>query len=72
MQYKCETCWCSIKEFDPILILDEKVYHKDCVELYPTNYVVYSDDEFIGTVEDDDIQYAYELLEDLEEEEEDV
>ena len=68
MQYKCEVCWNPIKEFDAIFEHDDNIYHKDCVELYPIKHVFYANGEFIGEVEEDDVQYAYELLEDMEEE----
>jgi|GEM_PF-1301332 len=71
---KCAHCLEEIQSCEEIFEMDNKIYHKDCVELHPIQYVVFLNDECIGTIDADDVQFSDDLLNegeyiDLEEEE---
>lgn len=59
----CEACSETFLWDDDVIIIDDKVYHKDCVSLYPTGYVAFIDDNFLGETENDDGGMAFDWLE---------
>lgn len=66
MEAKCTYCDFEFKWNDDVVIVNDEVYHKTCVKLYPIGYVAYTeDDDFLGETENDDGQDAYEIFEDL-------
>lgn len=62
---KCVSCEDEFEWNDEVIIVEDCLYHKDCVTLYPTGYVAYIDDEFLGETENEDGQMAYEIIDDL-------
>lgn len=62
---KCGACEDKFVWNDDVIIVEDNLYHKDCVTLYPTGYVVFIDDEFLGETENEDGQMAYEIIDDL-------
>lgn len=62
----CNACDDPFHWEDEVVIVDDEHYHKDCVELYPTGYVAFLDDNCLGETENDDGQSAYEILDDEE------
>lgn len=54
---KCNKCLEVFKWDDVIVNSDDLYFHKECVELYPSSYVVFVDDEFVGEVEYEDDAY---------------
>lgn len=61
----CDACDDKFNWDDDVVIVNEKLYHKDCVTLYPTGFVAYIDDEFLGETENEDGQMAFEIIDDL-------
>ncbi|MFJ8099373.1 hypothetical protein [Lysinibacillus sp. NPDC096212] len=58
----CEACKETIGWNDDVVLVNDEVYHKDCVELYPTGYYAMLDGEPLGETENDDGSYAFEIL----------
>ncbi|WP_197046693.1 hypothetical protein [Oceanobacillus salinisoli] len=66
-------CFYCDEEFvwdDYVVIVEDELYHKDCVELYPTGYFAMLDGEPLGETENEDGQMASEIIDDLLDEEE--
>lgn len=61
----CTACDDPFKWDDDVIIVGDNLYHKDCVTLYPTGFVAYIDDEFLGETENEDGQMAFEIIDDL-------
>lgn len=61
----CKACDDEFKWDDDVIIVRDNLYHKDCVTLYPTGFVAYIDDEFLGETENEDGQMAFEIIDDL-------
>lgn len=59
----CPACDDYFEYDDRIVEVNDKFYHDKCVELYPTGYVAYLNDEFLGETENEDGQSAYDFLE---------
>lgn len=59
---KCESCEEPFKWDDNVVLVGEDLYHEDCVTLYPTGYVAFIGDDFIGETTNEDGQLAYELI----------
>lgn len=66
---KCLACKDGFNWDDDIVVVDEELYHKDCVTLYPTGYYAFIDDELLGETDNEDGQMAFEILEEGEYEE---
>lgn len=62
---KCKACEYLFKWNDEVVIVDDEVYHKDCLELYPTGYYAMLDGEPLGETENDDGQMACEIIDGL-------
>ena len=67
---RCKACEETFTWNEDVILVNDDVYHKDCVSLYPTGYVAYIDDEFLGETENEDGSSAYDILEEGEYEEE--
>lgn len=52
---KCEECYQTFKWDDDVVSVNEYYYHKDCVEMVPSGYVAFVNDEFLGEVEYEDM-----------------
>lgn len=61
----CTVCEEIFKWDDDVIIVEDDLYHKDCVELYPIGYIAMLNGEPIGETENDDGQMACEILGDL-------
>lgn len=67
---RCKACEETFTWNEDVILVNDDVYHKDCVQLYPTGYVAYIGDEFLGETENDDGSSAYDILDEGEYEEE--
>lgn len=67
---RCRECEETFSWDDDVIRISDDVYHKKCVELYPTGYVAFIDGNFIGETENDDGSSAYDILDEGEYEEE--
>lgn len=63
---RCEACEDPFRWDDDVVIVDDNLYHKNCVELYPTGYFAMLDDEPLGETENYDGETAFTILEDNE------
>lgn len=63
---RCEACDEPFRWDDEIVIVDDELYHKGCVTLYPTGFFAMLDGDPLGETENDDGQSAYEILDDEE------
>lgn len=52
---KCDECVEVFKWDDDIVNVDDRYFHKDCVELIPMGYIAFVDDDPIGEVEYEDM-----------------
>ncbi|MEK4403481.1 hypothetical protein MKZ26_03420 [Sporosarcina sp. FSL K6-6792] len=59
---RCEACNDPFYEDDEIVIVDDELYHKVCVTLYPTGYFAFLGGEPLGETENEDGSSAYEIL----------
>lgn len=62
---KCVSCEDEFLWNDTVVIVDDELYHKDCLELYPTGYFAMLDGEPLGETENEDGQLAYEIIDGL-------
>ena len=62
MLAKCKECNEDFKWDSKIIIVNDEPYCDDCVKLYPTGYVAFIGDDWIGETENDDGQDACELF----------
>lgn len=58
----CEACGEAFFWHEPVVLVGEEAYHKDCVILYPTGYVAFTDDVCLGETENGDGQMAYDAF----------
>ena len=68
---KCAACEYKFEWNDQVVIVDDDLYHKDCLTLYPTGYYAYVGGEPLGETENEDGQMAYQIIDGLLEDEED-
>jgi hypothetical protein len=52
---KCTECLDVFKWDDDVVNVGYVYFHKKCVELVPSGYVAYVNDEYIGEVEHEDM-----------------
>lgn len=62
---KCKACDDSFEWNDQVVIVDDDLYHKDCLELYPIGYFAMLDGDPLGETENEDGQMAYEIIDGL-------
>ena len=62
---KCSACDDPFVWDDNVIIVDDEIYHKDCVVIYPIGYFAMLDGEPLGETENEDGQFAYEIIDDL-------
>lgn len=65
-----EACDETFSWNDEVVLVNDEVYHKDCVTLCPTGYYAMLDGEPLGETENDDGSSAYDILNEGEYEEE--
>ena len=61
---QCKACEDNFYWNDEVIIVNDELYHKDCVSLYPTGYYAMLDDEPLGETENEDGEMACEILDD--------
>ena len=62
---KCKACDDEFVWNNDVIVVEDNLYHKDCVNLYPTGFVAYIDDEYLRETENDDGQMACEIISDF-------
>ena len=62
---KCSSCGENFKWDDSVIMMNDIIYHKDCLIIYPSKYVVYDGGEYLGELEEDDSYMAYEYIDSL-------
>lgn len=62
---KCVACADDFRWNDEVVIVADEVYHKDCLDLYPTGFYAMLDGEMLGETENDDGQMACEIIDTL-------
>lgn len=62
---KCPACENAFKWSDYIILVNDKIYHEDCVTLRPLKYAVLLGDEYLGEIDDDTGQMACNIIEGL-------
>ncbi len=62
---ECNACSENFTYTDDVILVAGKIYHRDCVILYPNGFVAFLDDEFLGETENDDGSPACEYISDL-------
>ncbi|MFJ7698930.1 hypothetical protein [Lysinibacillus fusiformis] len=67
---RCKACEETFVWNEDVILVNDEVYHKDCVQLYPIGYYAMLDDEPLGETENDDGSSAYDILDEGEYEEE--
>lgn len=67
---RCKACEETFVWYEDVILVNDEVYHKDCVQLYPIGYYAMLDDEPLGETENDDGSSAYDILDEGEYEEE--
>jgi len=70
MEAYCKACEEKFEWNDIVVVVEDTPYHKDCLSLYPSGYVAFLDDEFLGETENEDGELAFEIIDDLLDEEE--
>ncbi|XRD23481.1 hypothetical protein AABM34_13095 [Lysinibacillus fusiformis] len=59
---RCKACEETFVWNEDIILVNDEVYHKDCVQLYPIGYYAMLDDEPLGETENDEGSSAYDIL----------
>lgn len=67
---RCKACEETFIWNEDVILVNDEVYHKDCVTLCPTGYYAMLDGEPLGETENDDGSSAYDILNEGEYEEE--
>ncbi|MFF5816381.1 hypothetical protein [Lysinibacillus capsici] len=67
---RCKACEETFTWNEDVILVNDDVYHKDCVELYPTGYFAMLDGEPLGETENEDGSMAFDILDEGEYEEE--
>lgn len=62
---ECNACSEHFTYTDDVILVNGKIYHRDCVILYPTGFVVFLDDERLGETENYDGSPAGDYISDL-------
>lgn len=52
---RCEECLENFRWNDDVVNTGDSYFHEKCVELVPSGYVVYVNDEYVGEVEYEDM-----------------
>jgi len=59
---RCKACEETFVWNEDVILVNDEVYHKDCVQLYPIGYYAMLDDEPLGETENDEGSSAYDIL----------
>lgn len=62
---KCVSCEDDFVWNVAVVIVDDKLYHKDCLELHPTGYFAMLDGDPLGETDNEDGQWACEIIDGL-------
>ena len=68
---KCAACEDKFEWDDTVVVVDDSIYHKDCLSLYPSGFVAFLDGEPLGETENEDGQMACEIIDGLLDDEDD-
>jgi len=60
---KCGACVEAFNWDDDVILVNDEIYHKDCVTLYPTGYFAMLDGDPLGETENEDGSMAFFELE---------
>lgn len=55
---KCDECLEVFMWDDEVVNVGDRYWHRGCVELIPINYGAYVGDEYIGTVDYEDLAFS--------------
>ena len=56
---KCGACEETFDWDDDVILVNDEIYHKSCVTLYPTGYFAMLDGEPLGETENEDGSMAF-------------
>lgn len=59
---KCEACGEHFQWKDDVIVVNDEIYHKDCLTIFPTSYFAMLDDNPLGETENEDGSMAIEIL----------
>lgn len=66
---ECSACNESFVWIDEVILVNDELYHKDCLNLFPTGFIAFLGDECLGETENEDgssaCDYIPELLDDI-------
>lgn len=65
LKKECTACDEAFVWNDEVILVNDELYHKDCVDLYPTGYFAMLDGEPLGETENDDGSSACEYIPEL-------
>lgn len=65
MENKCKACDDPFKWDDTVIIVDDDIYHKDCLDIYPSQFFAFLDGEPLGETENGDGDMACEYIDEL-------
>lgn len=59
---RCEACNDPFYEDDVVVIVDDELYHRDCVTLYPIGYFAMLGGDPLGETENDEGSSVWDVL----------
>ena len=59
---ECSACKDPFVWDDDVILVNDELYHKDCVTLYPTGFVAFLDDQCLGETDNEDGSMAFEYI----------
>ena len=62
---ECRVCNEGFIWDDDVILVNDELYHKDCVIVYPTVFVAYLGDECLGETENEDGSLACDYIPEL-------
>ena len=62
---ECTACENLFIWNDEVILVNDELYHKDCVTLYPTGFVAFLDDQPLGETENEDGSAASDYIPEL-------
>lgn len=62
---ECTACKDKFVWSDEVILVNDELYHKDCLTLYPTGFVAFLDNECLGETENDDGSSACDYIPEL-------
>lgn len=65
MKNECAACKDPFRWSDEVIVVNDEIYHKDCVDIVPLSYGALLDGEFLGETENEDGSMACDFIDDL-------